>query len=78
MNRKVIVTTVTDACRRLRVGRATLYRWLDKQQIAAVREPGGKWKIFLLLVNDDAFTLPHSALPQLLGEYSDLVAAREA
>ena len=78
MERKVIATSVTDACRRLRVGRATLYRWLDKQQIAAVREPGGKWKIFLLLVNDDAFTLPHSALPQLLGEYSDLVAAREA
>ena len=78
MERKVIVTSVTAACRRLRVGRATLYRWLDKQQIAAVREPGGKWKIFLLLVNDDAFTLPHSALPQLLGEYSDLVSTREA
>jgi len=78
MERKVIVTSVTDACRRLRVGRATLYRWLDKQQIAAVREPGGKWKIFLLLVNDDAFTLPYSALPQLLGEYSDLVSTQEA
>ena len=77
MQRKIVATSVTDACKRLRIGRNTLYRWLERQQIAAVQEAGGRWKVFLLLVGDDAFTLPYSALPELLGEYSEFVVSRE-
>lgn len=77
MERQVIVASITEACNKLRVGRATVYRWLDQNLIAAVQEPGGRWRIFLLLVRSngstEAFTLPRSALPDLLGEYSHLL-----
>jgi len=76
IQRKIISVALTDAATRLRVGRTTLYRWLADDRIAAVKDQGN-WKIFLLQIKSESevsyFTLPHSALPDLMGEHHDML-----
>lgn len=80
IHRKIVSVSLTEATERLRVGRTTIYRWLKDDRIAALKE-GGNWKIFLLQIKSEDslsfFTLPHSALPDLVGENNHKMLTQE-
>lgn len=72
MRRSTIVVSAEDAADKLGINLTTIYRWLHAKKIAAVKK-GKRWQVFLLKIeqaNEPAtyLTLPHDALPSLVGE----------